>query len=515
MKTTVTGLLSLLLPCAALAQSQDIEYRTDELDKSEEEKVQVEAFFETEWHEFNNLDFRSLDESSDQAILDSDDRNSVPFTGAAVSVSAQIEDNLRFVLGASHRGLWGNDQIGSVNNFGGFAYFNAMYIDAETLNGNVNFRIGRQAFSLGGVPSRQEFALFDIVDQVRVDIELGEKFSLVLIPINVASIAAQDDATFIGYIGQSQLDTFGFRGDRMTRRHGFQLIADELFGPVSAQVYTFYSDLGSLGSGADISYSGLLGNFTDNDWVLNAGFRAWGDFTAVKPWLAIDASTGIDRRELVVQDVDTTGFSVNIGTDIETGDEDKGFRGQVAYFDSFGPAYSSDGLQYSHGYVGMKARHAGGTLANRYLGWHPTSYVGMFGVDTTPQDMNRKSGTRVIQLKAGYDFGRFETKLSGWFFQDTGVSSVDFDTVDTIATPFGYAREEFVAEERLGKVLGEEINLDLTYYTTDTMSVYLNGAVFIPGPFYGIEIARVAGTALGSNAPAMPWGAYAGTRVRF
>ena len=37
MKTTVTGLLSLLLPCAALAQSQDIEYRTDELDKSEEE----------------------------------------------------------------------------------------------------------------------------------------------------------------------------------------------------------------------------------------------------------------------------------------------------------------------------------------------------------------------------------------------------------------------------------------------------------------------------------------------
>ena len=163
----------------------------------------------------------------------------------------------------------------------------------------------------------------------------------------------------------------------------------------------------------------------------------------------------------------------------------------------------------------MKARHAGGTLANRYLGWHPTSYVGMFGVDTTPQDMNRKSGTRVIQLKAGYDFGRFETKLSGWFFQDTGVSSVDFDTVDTIATPFGYAREEFVAEERLGKVLGEEINLDLTYYTTDTMSVYLNGAVFIPGPFYGIEIARVAGTALGSNAPAMPWGAYAGTRVRF
>ncbi len=515
MKSTVTGLLSLLVPISALAQSQDIEYRTDELDKSEEKKVQVEAFFETEWHEFNNLDFRSLDETSDQAILDSDDRNSIPFTGAAISVSAQIEDNLRFVLGASHRGLWGNDQIGSVNNFGGFAYFNAMYIDAEAMNDTVRFRVGRQAYSLGGIPSRHEYALFDIVDQVRVDIALGETFNLVLIPINVASIAAQDDATFIGYIGQSQLDTFGFRGDRMTRRHGFQLIANDLFGPVNAQVYTFYSDLGSLGSGADISYSGLLGNFTDNDWVLNAGFRAWGDFDVVKPWLAIDASTGIDRQELVVQDIDTTGMAINVGTEIQTGDGDKGFRSLIGYFDSFGPAYSKDGLQYSHGYVGMKARHSGGTLANRYLGWHPTSYVGMFGVDTTPQDMNRKSGTRVIHLNAGYDFGRIETKLSGWFFQDTGVSNVDFATVDTLATPFGYAREEFAAEQRLGNVLGEEINLDITYTTSNAMSVYVNGAVFIPGPFYATEIARVAGTALGSDSPAMPWGAYAGTKVRF
>ena len=117
------------------------------------------------------MDFRSLDETSDQAILDSDDRNSIPFTGAAISVSAQIEDNLRFVLGASHRGLWGNDQIGSVNNFGGFAYFNAMYIDAEAMNDTVRFRVGRQAYSLGGIPSRHEYALFDIVDQVLVDFD--------------------------------------------------------------------------------------------------------------------------------------------------------------------------------------------------------------------------------------------------------------------------------------------------------------------------------------------------------
>jgi hypothetical protein len=209
------------------------------------------------------------------------------------------------------------------------------------------------------------------------------------------------------------------------------------------------------------------------------------------------------------------GIAISAGTDINLGDDDKGFRGQLAYFDSFGPAYSNDGLQFSHGFVGMKARHAGGTLANRYLGWHPTSYVGMFGVDSTPQDSNRKSGTRVAQLNVGYDFGRVQASLGGWFFQDTGISSVNFSEIETIATPFGYAREEFAAEQRLGKVLGEEINLDIEAEVNDSMSLYVNGAIFIPGPYYGIEIARIAGTGLGSDSPAMPWGAYAGTKVRF
>jgi hypothetical protein len=514
MKPSLIGSLVLSLSSPALAQSQDQEYQTSDLKNTEDQRVEVQVMFETEWHEFNNLDFRLLDESSDQAILDSDDRNSVPFTGAAIQLGVDIDDNMRFVMGASHRGLWGNDQFGTVNTFGGFAYFNAMYIDA-TMDNGVRFRVGRQGFSLGGVPDRLEFVYSDIVDQIRVDIPLGEVAKLVLIPINVASLAAQDDATFIGYIGQSSLDTFGFRGDRLTRRHGLQLIAEDLFGPADLQIYAFYSDIGSLGSGSDISYSGLLGNFSDNDWVINAGFRGWAQFNGIDPWIAVDASTGIDRRELVVQDVDTMGFAASVGTDIALGDEDKGFRSQVAFFESFGPAYGADGLQYSHGYVGMKARHAGGTLANRYLGWHPTPYVGLFGIDTSPNDSDRKSGTRVAQFNVGYDFGRLEAKLSAWYFQDTGLTSVTFSELDTIATPFGYAREEFAAEERLGEALGEELNLDLEAQVNDSMSVYLNGAVFFPGPFYAIEIARVAGTALGASSPAMPWGAYAGTKVRF
>ena len=50
------------------------------------------------------------------------------------------------------------------------------------------------------------------------------------------------------------------------------------------------NDLGALGSGSDISYDGLLGNFSDNDWVANVGVRGEATFGPVTPFLAIDGS---------------------------------------------------------------------------------------------------------------------------------------------------------------------------------------------------------------------------------
>ena len=73
------------------------------------------------------------------------------------------------------------------------------------------------------------------------------------------------------------------------------------------------------------------------------------------------------------------------------------------YFDSTGPAYAADGQQFSHGYTGMKARQVGGLVANRFMGWHPTAYLSSFGVEDTPQQTDRKSGTRVISLDGTLD----------------------------------------------------------------------------------------------------------------
>ncbi|MBW1877985.1 MAG: hypothetical protein JRJ84_06465, partial [Deltaproteobacteria bacterium] len=463
----------------------------------------------------NNLDLRELDETSDQAILDSDDRASFAFTGLSVQVGYNIDDWTRLVFGASHRGLWGADQMGGVSGFGGWLYFNAAHLEVSTHNANpTKFTFGRQFFEIGGIPGR-EFVLLDVVDGVRIDQPIGDLGTVVFLPIEVPSMSsANDHADFVSFIGQAPQPLFGFRGDTLTRRHGLVLVLDGLLENLDARAYSFYTDIGAVGTGSDITYNGTLGNFSDNDWVLNAGLRASYDAGVVVPWASFDLSSGIDRKELVAGDVDTNGMSWYAGVDLPG--EESGPRGQVSYFEAFGPAYGENGMQYSHGYVGMKASQVGGTLANRFMGWHPTSYVGLYGINTSPHEINRKSGTRTINANFGWALeGIGSVKAGYWFLQDTGITYLNFNDLDTIDPPYGYSREEFAAERRAGKVLGHEIDLDVVGEVSDLLSCRVNGAVFLPGEFYEIEVGRIAGDALGSDDPQMAWAANGSCWVRF
>ena len=64
-------------------------------------------------------------------------------------------------------------------------------------------------------------------------------------------------------------------------------------------------------------------------------------------------------------------------------------------------------------------------------------------------------------------------------------------------------------------MLGHEIDATLGVKVSESLSVYAQGAVFLPGGFYSIPVGRIAGTALGSNDPQMLWDASAGANVRF
>jgi hypothetical protein len=526
-------LWGLLAPQVALAQSTgtDLEYREPELGKKDKDtRLEVSGGFESEWHEYNDLDFRTLDESSDQAILDSDDRNSLAFTGAFLNLAYDIDKRTRFGVSASHRGLWGNDQIGNINRFGGLFYFTALFLQHEIPMGDraVRVRVGREFYSIGGLGGARDYVLADVVDQVRVRIPLGGAGHLDVIPVGVmGSSSANDGANFVSFIGQSTTQTHGFRGDQMTRRHGGVLHLDEL-GPVNLSAYGFYTDIGALGSGSDISYNGRLGNFSDNDWVANFGLRAAAGLGVVTPYASVDLSRGIDRKELVAADIDTNGLAAGAGVILDTIDDGAkgkkkkkkkdpaGVRAEASFFQAQGGAYRDDGLQTSHGYTGMKARQVGGLLADRFMGWHPSAYVGMFGVSDDPHAVSRTSGTRVLHASVG---GQLPVGLSAtvsyWYLQDTGVSDLQLDKLDQIDPPFGYSREAFAAQERAGTVLGQEIDLDVAYQLSEALSLYGAGAVMLPGDFYAIPVARVAGDQLGSADPATPWAAMIGTKARF
>ena len=74
------SVLALSLPMTAFAQDPD-EFKTPVIiEDVERPPLSADLSVGTEWHESNNLDFRALDESSDQAILDSDDRSGFAFT---------------------------------------------------------------------------------------------------------------------------------------------------------------------------------------------------------------------------------------------------------------------------------------------------------------------------------------------------------------------------------------------------------------------------------------------------
>lgn len=507
-------ILGLLYVQPALA-SDDLEYQ-DQVEEQKAKGLKVKGAFQAQWHEFNNLDFRVLDESSDQTILDSDDRSSLAFTGVDLGLDYELDENVRFVLGASHRGLWGNDQFGGTNDFGGWVYFTSLYVDYSPWGQDgVNVRIGRQPFEIGNQAGVRDYVLADIVDMVRVDVPIEGVGSLTVVPIEVfSSFGDNDDATFARYIAQSAVPTYNFRGDTMTRRHGIMFDANELNIPIDARTYFFYTDIGALGTGADITYDGHLGNFADNDWVGNYGVRLQAEFGPLKPYASFDGSFGVDRKELVARDVNALGFAYGGGLRLNLGDEEQGFDGDLRYFESQGPVYAQDGLLDSHGYVGMKGRHIGGALTNRYFGMHPTAYVGLFGVSNSPNATDRKSGTRVIHAGARYrGLGPATLSAGWWLVQDTGISFLDQNSLDTIDPPFGYSREEFRAQRRAGKILANEFNLSVSIQATDASSFDATGALLLPGEFYSIPINRVAGDQLGGDAPT--WAMNAGTRVRF
>lgn len=496
------ALLALLTPGAALAQ--DIETRTVDVEATDN-PVDFSLTFDSEWHEVNNLDFRPLDETSDQSILDSDDRFGFAYTSLAADVVYRPDPQLTFTLGASHRGLWGNDQLGGTDAYGGWAYFYALHLQYQPVLDAERTRllVGREFYNIGGLGGSPDYALADVLDHVRFDLGLGGVATLTLFPVDVVGLmVAEDDLTMLNYTSQGETSPYPMRGDRMSTRHGAVFTLDGIDSvPLVAKAYAFYTDIGAAGSGSDISYGGTLGNFTDNDWVANFGVRAQVTAGPVTPFAGLDLSSGVDRKELVANDVDCNGSAITAGAALDTGDDEGGVHVLASFYRALGAAYGEDGLMYSHGYVSMKGLHTGGHIVSRMLGWHPSAYMGRYGIHDNPHDKDRAGGTQVLHAEASFEapFG-LGGGVAWWHMVDTGVTFVDLNNIELIEPPFGYSRDLFAAEGRLGQALGQEIDVDLSYRLHPMLKVYATGAMLMPGPFYAVLVERIAGTQLGGEA---------------
>jgi hypothetical protein len=344
----------------------------------------------------------------------------------------------------------------------------------------------------------------------------------------IGTMTRPDETTF-----QSRQNTISsdlnFRGDNYTVRTGAVYELTQLVEGLEARAFGFFADVGSGrpgATGSDRVYGGQLGNFTDNDYTwmggLRAGYTHTMDTLKIGGYAEFARSGGIDRKDRTIGlfDVVTEGnaFGAGLMTQLTSGKLIFDVNGN--FFRADGPQYaSSNGMMFNHGFVSFKGNQVGGLALDDTAGWHPSAYVGSWrGVDNTPQDQERKAGTQVISGQLGVAVqDAVKIQLGVWHLQSTGTTGVTEGNIDQIARelPYGYSEADLRAQTRIGKTLGTELDLGLTYLASETLNIFAVGAVFLPGDYYAQEISRSGGSALGSPDPQNFWVVTAGMTLNY
>ena len=498
-------------------------------------KLRVRLDVNTKFIARDNLDFRSRDEDTILDVYDTDDRLTYGAGQARAGLTYRPVDQVSLDVGVGHNGLWGGDSLRSVSNtntlFVDTLYFTWTPIETEAFA--LTLRTGRQYFEIGGAGDfggqRRDYFFWDVVDGVTMDLDFGMAGKLRLLGLDIVGLQQRpDEVDFISRQSVPSADP-NFRGDTSTYRVGGVYEFTEL-GGLEARAFGFYADVGAgdiASTGADRCFGGSLCNFADNDSSWMAGTRigyfmdeedAPFDFGVYAEYAR---SGGVDRKDNrvglfdVSADGNAFGAGLDGGLDLGSIELDLGLQ----YFRADGGSYQGqNGMLFNYGFVGFKGAHVGGVAMDDQAGWHPSSYIGSAdGVSYSPQDQRRESGTQVIF--AGIGFGvvdLLKLDLGVWNLRDTGRTSIAAGDYDKVArdAPFGYGPSDIYAQRRLGKSLGNEFDFGLTLLASNTISLFAQGGIFVPGEFYGTEITRAAGTALGSDDLRNFWVVTTGINMR-
>jgi hypothetical protein len=516
---------------------------------TQDQKLTTKFTLSSEIHAFENLDMRKLDEVSDQEILNSDDRHTFAYSSISAQLGYQIRKDLSLKLGVSHNGLWAEDQLGSEAQFVGALYFsdlNFTWTPVQSDAMDLSLTMGRQGFRIGGVPT--DYMLDDLLDAVTLTADLKDFGRLRWLAVDFFQANDLPNAAFVRYVSGRQ-PTLGLRGDTYTLRTGLAYDIDlmnflgggapedslELEAPSNPNSlvltgYWFYADIGGGPideSGADVSYGGSLGNFSDNDYTHMYGARAMytldTDGFDLVAFGEFAQSAGIDRKEVVARDVETVGSAFGGGLDVKVNVmEGTNLRLLADLYSFDGATYAGDGLEFERGFVSFRGRRMGGLAINRYAGWLPSAALGRGGVDHAPNNLFRAAGLQSLHAGLGFESPYLDLRGDVWLYSDTSSSFLNLAELDDLDPPFGYSREEFYATTaRAGKALGSELNLQAIVHANENLDFYGAYGAFLPGEYYEIEIDRVADadnpgtTAQGAADPQTFWAITGGARINF
>jgi hypothetical protein len=475
----------------------------------------------------DNMDFRARNEESPQEILNSDDRLTYGAALVRAGVDWDVSKGITLGIGVGHNSVFGLRALGDEN----MIFFDALrltWTPVDTEDASVSMTFGRQFFNIGGAP--RDFFMSDLVDGLVATIDLKKAGRLRILGFDIiGTMARPDEVTFLSRQVTTSSD-LNFRGDNYTVRTGAVYELTELVDGLEARAFGFFADVGAGrpgSTGSDRVYGGQLGNFSDNDYVWMAGARAGYTFKnddgfQIGGYGEFARSGGVDRKDRTIGlfDVLTEGNAFGAGINSQITSGTLVFDIGAGFFRADGPQYAaSNGMMFNHGFVSFKGNQVGGLALDDTSGWHPTAYVGSWrGVDNTPQEQERKAGTQVISGSLGFGVkDTMQIQLGIWHLQDTGISNVDFDNIDVIARdlPYGFSEADLQAQERMGKTLGTELDLGFSYLASEHLNIFAVGAIFIPSDYYGVEISRTGGSALGSPNPQNFWVVTAGMALNY
>ncbi|MCB1171959.1 MAG: hypothetical protein KDK39_00265 [Leptospiraceae bacterium] len=488
----------------------------------------------TSYNYFNNGDLRVLNEENETSITQTDDKIQFIVAGVQLDTFLPVNKYLDIRIDIWKTGFWGHDQLGGRDNnndsretssgsntvaFGRF-FSNIHLVPEPSRFKKLDLKIGRQAYDIGGALQR-DYYLNDKLDAIVLNWyhDYGRLDFLVLDVFSSGS--PTDDVGFVQYISHDSEQVEGFNGDVHTYKQGMTyrlpIYGDSDLGGTHIDVrgFYYYARFGGVNDGgSDRTNDGTSGNTPDYDFSfmrggrLNLGWREWFSTS-----LTYAESFGLDRKQLnevllPLKDVDNNGKSWSL--EFEFSFFDDRLRFTPSYFFADGGRYHMDGVQYSHGFVSMKGSQMGGILTNLNWSMHPSAYVDDDGIDDTPYERNRKSGTEIQHL--GLAIGILENlylNLDWWRLTDTSSVSFLQDRPKAFGHIFGrsdnydyvtqsillqqliaYFPEQssvLTAARRFGAPLGEELNIGLEWEPRINWKIWATAGVFYPMRYFATQ----------------------------